>query len=310
MERKELIFILILLITTFSAGAQDIIQKTNGEEVHCLVVDVSPGVVKYQLSQEEGSPVFSIAVDQVHNIRYSSGKVITYQHDEPPTQEPEQVNMQEPAKPFNTFGWQFGIGGSNIYGDLEGSSWQMATSIGASFNLALGLQNTLMLGANILGLGCKIDDQSFYNYSDSAYIEITNLEQSLGQLGLDVMYRQYFNEGRNYYAQGGFYGALILNAEWQGEVTVTDTNGYVYTESFHDDLRDFYGDFDYGLSFGIGGRVPIDKKGKWSLTLEARFNYGLANIINKDYLIGDSYRESNIFGMVFIGMDLPTNTSD
>lgn len=307
---KKILLFLALLMITIIGDAQDIIHTRNGKEIHCRLVDVLPGVVKYEKFGIQNGPVYSIAVEQVEKISYESGKTVTFEFEQAEQRSAKRVRMQGPKKPPNTFGWHIGFGASNIYGDLEETKWQMASSIGASFNLSLGEQNSVMMGVDILSVGCSLEDLAAYDHTDSAFVEISNWQQTMGYIGLLVMYRQYFNHGRNYFAEGGLYGSLLLSAEWQGDLAITDTTGQYFEESFRDDLRDFYGDFDYGLSFGIGGRIPVDKKGRWHITAEARFYYGLANIINKDFLWPENYKESNIFGMINIGVDLPFKASD
>lgn len=308
MGRKGFVLMLFMILAGILADAQDVIYTSNGEEIQCLVVDISPSVVKYRKFQQEQGPVYSIAIDQVEKIKYQSGKAITFKKAKvQPRSEKEISSAERPAKPPNTFGWHFGLGSSIIDGDIEGSQWQMASTLGASFNLALGGQNSLMFGADILSVGCGLEDLYSFEPETNAQIDITEWEQNMGYLNIAAMYRQYFNAGRNYFAEGGLYGSFLLNAEWQGLITITDTLGQVYEENFRDDLRDFYDAFDYGLSFGLGGRIPVDKKGKWHISLEARFYYGLANIINQDFII-DDYRESNMFGLFNVGVDIPTSS--
>jgi hypothetical protein len=163
-----------------------------------------------------------------------------------------------------------------------------------------------MLGADIMALGCGLEDYSTVDTA-GALIKLTDWQQNMGYIGLAAMYRQYLNMGQNYFAEGGFYGSLLISADWEGTLTVSDTLGLVYEETFREDLRDFYSGFDYGLTCGIGGRIPLDKIGKWHLSLEARFYYGLANIINEDYFI-DDYKESNMFGFFIVGVDLPSSS--
>lgn len=305
MLKKGILFILIVLGGLCSGTAQDIIQKTTGEEIRCRIADVSPGVVKYRVDGQADGPVFSISVEQIAKIIYGSGKTITYEHEQDP--DPSQTNIPEPEKASNTFGWHLGLGTSNITGDIEGNKWLMASSVGVSFILALGPQNSVLLGADVLSTGCGLEDLSAFDEDSKSYIEISDWEQNMSYLSLLAMYRQYFNPGRNYFAEGGVYGSFMTAAEWHGELAVTDSNGYYAQEAFQDDLSRFYNGYDYGLTAGVGGRIPMDKNGKWHLIAELRFYYGLANLVNEDYLIYMDYRESNVFGLFIIGVDLPTN---
>ena len=234
MINKGIIFFIVLMISAFLVEAQDIILKRDGKEIQCLVVDISPGVVKYRKFEQQQGPVYSIAVEQVNKIFYESGKIITFEHIDKETRAQDTVSIQKPERPSNKFGFHLGFGASNIIGDIEGSEWQVASAFGASYNLSLGVQNTLSLGFDVLGLGCELEDVSGY-ISDSSYVEFTNWQQDMGYIGFQAVYRQYFNRGRNYFAQAGFYGSFLLTAEWYGDITAVDTNGYVTYQSFSDD---------------------------------------------------------------------------
>jgi hypothetical protein len=307
LKRKGVLLLFTIMLAAIAVDAQDVIYTTDQEEIQCLIIDLSPAVIKYKAFQQPNGPVYSIAIEKVEKIKYQSGKIITFKKSEPnETTYGEKPRLEEPQKARNTFGWHLGLGGSKIYGDIEGTEWLMVTTIGATFNLSLGGQSSLMLGADIMSLGSGLEDYAFVDTSNTL-IEITGWQQNMGYIGLTAMYRQYLNMGNNYFAEGGFYGSFLLSADWEGTLTLTDSTGQIYEENFRDDLRDFYNGFDYGLTFGIGGRIPIDKKDKWHLSLEARFYYGLANIINKDYFI-DDYKESMMFGFFIVGVDLPSSS--
>jgi hypothetical protein len=59
----------------------------------------------------------------------------------------------------------------------------------------------------------------------------------------------------------------------------------------------------------MGGRIPLDKNNKWHLTAGVRFYYGLTNIADIQIPGFESYSEYNIFGLVFVGVDIATRSS-
>ena len=290
------------------AAAQDIIQKHTGEKIEAVIVDISPGVIKYRKYDQQQGPVFSIAREQVAQIIYENGKIHTF--DQKKT--PEKLNVSDPranqAKPSPTFGWHIGFGASDLNGDITGNKIQLASAIGASFTLPAGRKNTFLIEADILSLGCGFEDLDII-LDDGSRLVITDANEDLGYIGLLIMDRFFFNAGRNYFIEGGAYGSFLINASTAGNAEITDTSGVVTSGAFEDKLLDLYKSYDFGLAVGVGGRLPLDKKGKWHLTAGARFYYGLTNITDISFPGFEDYRESNIYGLIFVGVDIPTKSS-
>lgn len=86
---------------------------------------------------------------------------------------------------------------------------------------------------------------------------------------------------------GGGYGAYLIKA--QG---VLEIDGVPETENLTSD----YERFDYGL---IGGAGLTFKLGGIGLSIEGRYNYGMANLI-KDPAVGDSMKNQSWMGLVGI----------
>ncbi|HSG67933.1 MAG TPA: porin family protein, partial [Bacteroidales bacterium] len=274
------------------------------------IIDVTPGVIKYKKFENQGGHVFSIAREQVGRIAYENGQTTYFREEEPKREKITEESPPQRKRPSSTFGWHIGFGGSTINGEYINSTWQLASTIGASFNLNIGAQSTLLFGAEILSIGCGLKDENYFDFRDSSYYEFSNWNQDMGYIGLEVMFRQYFNHGRNYFFDIGLYGSFLINATWQGDVVITDTAGNVTEGPFNEDLTDFYQPLDYGLAGGVGGRIPLGESKKWHITLEARFYYGLQNIFDYKSLNLLESRESNIYGILLVGVDLPTNSSD
>jgi len=287
--------------------AQDIIHKHDGETIEAFIVDLSPGVIKYRKFDKPQGSIYSIARDQVEKIVYQNGKVVAFDEEEAreePLDKDPEVTIEKPSP---TFGWHIGLGPGNLYGDIEGSKVQLASDIGASFTLPIGRNNTILLGANVLSLGCKFEDVDITSDNGSRLV-INNANEDLGYLGFLVTDRYFLNSKHNYYIEGGGYASLLVNASMGGEAEITDTNGFVTSGVFEESLVEFYKSYDFGLAVGLGGRIPLDKINKWHLTVGARFYYGLTNIVAPDIPGFEDYRESNIFGFFFVGADIPTKT--
>ncbi len=300
--------IVILFLALLPSASQDIIQKYSGEKIEVLIVDISPGVIKYRKFDQQQGPVFSIAREQVEKIIYENGKITTFEQKEITEKSYKNEQDTNRAKPPPTFGWHIGFGASDLYGDILGSKIQLASAIGVSFTLPVGRNNTFFLEADVLSLGCGFEDMDII-FDDGTRLVITDANEDLGYLGLLIMDRFFFNANRNYFIEGGVYGSFLVNASTAGNAEITDTSGVVTSGAFEDDLLDLYKSYDFGLALGFGGRIPLDKKGKWHLTAGARFYYGLTNIADISFPGFEDYSESNIYGLIFVGVDIPTRSS-
>ena len=300
--------IVIVFLALLPSASQDIIQKYSGEKIEVLIVDISPGVIKYRKFDQQQGPVFSIAREQVEKIIYENGKITTFEQKEITEKSFKNEKETNQAKPSPTFGWHIGFGASGLYGDILGSKIQLASAIGVSFTLPVGRNNTFLLEADVLSLGCGFEDMDIM-LPDTTRVVITDANEDLGYIGLLIMDRFFFNAGRNYFIEGGVYGSFLINASSAGDVEITDKFGSVTSGVVDENLLEYYQSFDFGFAFGFGGRLPLDKKGKWYLNAGARFYYGLTNIIDTSIPDFEDYSESNIYGLIFVGVDIPTKSS-
>ncbi len=307
MYRAFFALVVFLAVVSFSRG-QDIIYTFDGETIEAVVVDITPGVVKYRKFDRPGGPVFSMALSRVEKVVYEGGRTVVFAK----PAEKEEIAVHEealpPARPSPVFGWHLGFGASDLYGDISGNRMQLASAVGVSFTLPLGQKNAVMFEADILSLGCRFGDMDI-TFSDGSRLEISDANEDLGYIGLLVTDRYFFDGKRRFYIEGGVYGAFLMSAVSSGDAVITDTAGVVTSGAFEDDLLDLYRAYDLGLAAGLGARIPLDRKGKWHLTAGARFNYGLTNIADIGLPGFEGYRESNIFGLLFVGVDLPTRSS-
>ena len=73
-----LLIMLLAAAATFAANAQDIITKVDGTQISAKVVEVNPGTIKYNRTDNPGGPVYVIFISDIHTIKYESGLVETY----------------------------------------------------------------------------------------------------------------------------------------------------------------------------------------------------------------------------------------
>lgn len=290
------------------AEGQDRIIKYDGETIEAIIVDIAPGVVKYRKYEQPQGPVFSVALSQVEKVVYEQGKTVVFSRPEQEKIQPGPEDRMVPQKPSPVFGWHIGFGASNLYGDISGNNIQLASAIGVSFSLPLGNNNFLMAEADVLSLGCRFDNMDI-TLNDGTRLVITEANEDLGYISLFVADHYFLNRDRNFFIEGGLYGSFLISATSSGNAEITDTAGIIISGAFDDDLLYFYKTYDFGLTAGLGGRIPLDKKGKWHLTALARFSYGLTNIADVGLPGFEGYRESNIFGLIFVGVDIPTRPS-
>ncbi|MBR4809764.1 MAG: hypothetical protein IK031_05755 [Bacteroidales bacterium] len=76
--KRILLIILLAAAATIAANAQDIITKVDGTQISAKVVEVNPGTVKYNRTDNPGGPVYVIFISDIHTIKYGSGLVETY----------------------------------------------------------------------------------------------------------------------------------------------------------------------------------------------------------------------------------------
>ena len=66
-------FAFLFLISGFSAYAQDVIMKKNGEEFNAKVLGITTEVVKYKRSDNPDGPLISILKSEVFMIKFANG---------------------------------------------------------------------------------------------------------------------------------------------------------------------------------------------------------------------------------------------
>ncbi|TCC98393.1 outer membrane beta-barrel protein [Pedobacter hiemivivus] len=88
------------LITGINLKAQDVIVKTNKEEVKAKVLDVEESVIKYKKIDFQDGPTYSIKKSDVFMIIYKNGKRETFEAEAPT--KPQQKNGLQKVLASNT----------------------------------------------------------------------------------------------------------------------------------------------------------------------------------------------------------------
>ncbi len=70
---KHLLFLLAVLFACRTAGAQDLIVKTDSTRIEARVAEVSPEAVRYKRFARPEGPIYVLPVGQIAYIRYADG---------------------------------------------------------------------------------------------------------------------------------------------------------------------------------------------------------------------------------------------
>lgn len=71
--KRLLLFLLLTILGTLSARAQDVLTKQNGEELQVKVLEITPTEVRYRRTDNPDGPLITVRRADVFMIRYASG---------------------------------------------------------------------------------------------------------------------------------------------------------------------------------------------------------------------------------------------
>ncbi|MEG2371137.1 MAG: hypothetical protein RSB23_08260 [Alistipes sp.] len=77
MKRLIALFVFILCCT-WSAGAQDLIVKTNAAKIEAKVMEITPEVVRYKRFSNPDGPTYVLPVGDIRYIQYKNGEKETF----------------------------------------------------------------------------------------------------------------------------------------------------------------------------------------------------------------------------------------
>lgn len=84
--KKLLISTVLLLLAAYTAGADDIITKINGEQIRAKVMEIGDDSVKFKRMDNPNGPVYVLNQSEIQSIEYENGVVEEYSK---PAPEPE-----------------------------------------------------------------------------------------------------------------------------------------------------------------------------------------------------------------------------
>jgi len=74
------ISIFVFLLLSISLNAQDLIKKTNGEEIPSKVIEITPELIKYKKTTIKDGPMYSIYITDVEMIIFADGNKEIFDH--------------------------------------------------------------------------------------------------------------------------------------------------------------------------------------------------------------------------------------
>lgn len=161
---------------------------------------------------------------------------------------------------------KFGINGGISYSKFRGndlikkSNADLGLLFGISFEYYLNEDFSIKANLNFENKSISNDDIYFAD----DYILETKAKASHKYIVLPIMAKYNFGKNKNFFVNGGpFIGYLL-------KVT-SKTSGYPDS-----DFSDLFKKTDFGLSIGIGTKIPLNEKS--NLNIEVRENLGLSNI--------------------------------
>lgn len=103
---KNILVLFILVFTTISSFAQDIITKKNGDEIQAKVLTVNNKEISYLKWNNQNGPTYTIAIDEVFMIKYENGEKDVFneaiqQHQQSVLMMPEQGNFSQSMYKFD-----------------------------------------------------------------------------------------------------------------------------------------------------------------------------------------------------------------
>jgi hypothetical protein len=75
---KKILFFVLLIASSLSLNAQDILVRKSGEVENVKVLEVSPTEIKYKKSNNEEGPIFIEKRSNIYSIKYINGEVQTF----------------------------------------------------------------------------------------------------------------------------------------------------------------------------------------------------------------------------------------
>jgi hypothetical protein len=75
---KKYLFVLFAILAGFNLKAQDIITKSNGEEIQAKILEISDTEIKYKKFSYQTGPTYTVKKSDVVSIKYPNGDIENY----------------------------------------------------------------------------------------------------------------------------------------------------------------------------------------------------------------------------------------
>jgi hypothetical protein len=86
MKSKILVVNFLICLISTVGFSQDVINKTDGQELNVKVIEIEDDVIKYKKFDNQSGPIYSISKKDVSRIKYENGSVDNFsEDDEAPT---------------------------------------------------------------------------------------------------------------------------------------------------------------------------------------------------------------------------------
>jgi len=87
-------FLVVLFAFSLSGFGQDILIKSNGDEIRAKVLEVGIDIIKYKMYDNPDGPLYNISKKDVFMIKYENGSKETFKIETPPEVQQNQTQLQ------------------------------------------------------------------------------------------------------------------------------------------------------------------------------------------------------------------------
>ena len=126
--KKNLLFILVLVLFCQSAFSQDKIYRKNGKVVEAKIVEVGVDEIKYREFSNPDGPIYVLESDRISKIVYANGKTEKF-----------VMNIKDPEKYEGQLSKAIKL---DFLGPLIGYSqfsFEKSTGVGKGYEISLGI---------------------------------------------------------------------------------------------------------------------------------------------------------------------------
>jgi hypothetical protein len=91
---KNITFLLFAILTTTVCFSQDVITKTDGEEVKAKVLEVTQSEIKYKKNDNPNGPTYTILKKEVFMVKYGNGSKDVFNSETETKIQNEDIDLQ------------------------------------------------------------------------------------------------------------------------------------------------------------------------------------------------------------------------